>query len=247
MVILHGLLGSSRNWTTAGSGLADSRRVFALDLRNHGASPHAPTHTYPEMVADVIEWMDVRGMDRVDLLGHSMGGKATMRLAMDHPGRVGRLVIVDIAPRDNPPYNQRAFGALNALPLGEIRSRGEAETFLCERLRNRFFCQFLLASLVRGEKGFSWQVNLPVLTESLSHLAASPLEPGEVHAGPALFVRGGRSDFVRDEDEPLIRRHFPDVRIESMPDSGHNPHIEQREAFVRRVASFLEGVAPAPP
>ncbi len=239
LVILHGLLGSSRNWTTVGSHLTGDRRVFALDLRNHGASPHAPTHTYSEMVGDVIEWMDGRGLDRVDLLGHSMGGKAAMRLAMDYPDRVGALVIVDIAPRDNPPYNQRAFGALNALPLGEIGSRGEAETFLYERLRNRFFCQFLLTNLVRGDKGFSWQVNLPVLTESLPHLAASPLEPGEVHAGPALFIRGGRSDFVRDEDEPVIRRHFPDVRIESIEDSGHNPHIEQREEFVRRVAGFL--------
>ena len=240
LLILHGLLGSSRNWTTVGAQLADDRKVVALDLRNHGASPHADTHTYPELAADILAWMDARGMDRVDLIGHSMGGKAVMRLAADHPERVGRLVIVDIAPRDNPPYNQRAFGALNALALDAISSRKEAEAFLQERLRNWAFCQFLLTNLVRGENGFSWQVNLPVLTENLSQLAKSPLEPEETYAGPALFVRGGRSDFVRDEDETLIRRHFPAARIDVIPESGHNPHIEQREAFVAMVSAFLK-------
>lgn len=240
LLISHGLLGSSRNWTTVGPGLADDRTVVALDLRNHGASPHTDTHTYPEMAADILAWMDARGMDRVDLLGHSMGGKAVMRLAADHPERVGRLVIVDIAPRDNPPYNERAFGALNALPLDAISSRKEAEAFLQERLRNWAFCQFLLTNLVRGENGFTWQVNLPVLTENLPALAKSSLDPEETFAGSTLFVRGGRSDFVRDEDETLIRRHFPAARIEVIPESGHNPHIEEREAFVNLVSAFLE-------
>ncbi len=241
LVILHGLLGSSRNWMTAGAELGRDRHVVALDLRNHGESPHTGEHTYPFMAEDVLAWMDARGIGRAHLLGHSMGGKAAMRLAADHPERVGKLVVVDIAPRNNPPYNQRAFAAMNALPVSEIRSRKDAEKFLEERIPSWAFRQFLLTSLVRDRSGgFDWQVNLPVLTESLPHLARSPLEEDEQFGGDALFVRGGRSDFVRDEDAVTIRKHFPASRIDTIEDCGHNPHMEQREAFNRRVQAFLE-------
>ncbi len=240
LIILHGLLGSSRNWATVGSRLGAERRVYALDLRNHGQSPHAGEHSYPLMVEDVLAWMDARKIGRADFLGHSMGGKTTMRLAVDYPGRVNRMVVVDIAPRNNPPYNQRAFSAINALPLSKIRTRKDAEAFLEERIPSWAFRQFLLTNLVLGANGsFAWQVNLPVLTESLRELGRSPLEEGEAWRGEALFVRGGKSDFVRDEDMDVIRRHFPSALVETIADSGHNPHIESSKEFCGAVREFL--------
>ncbi len=241
VVVLHGLLGSSRNWMTAGAELASDRRVYALDLRNHGDSPHTPGHSYPLMVEDVIAWMEARKIGRADFLGHSMGGKTAMRLAVDFPERVRRLVVVDIAPRENPPYNQRAFAAMNALPFSRIRSRKEAEGFLEERIPSWAFRQFLLTNFVRdGSGGFTWKVNLPVLTDNLRQLGKSPLEENERFEGPALFLRGGQSDFVRDEDFALIKHHFPAYRLETLEGCGHNPHMEQRGLFNAGVRAFLD-------
>ena len=246
LVLLHGLLGSGRNWQSAGAELAAAaggREVWALDLRNHGKSPWHAVIDYDAMVADVLAWLDARGWAAVDLMGHSMGGKVAMALACRHPARVRRLVVVDIAPRDYLSHGHRAeFAAMNELRLGELKSRGEAELKMEGRVPDWAMRKFLTTNLERGEDGaWRWAVNLPVLTAALPAVEANPLRAGEQFAGPALFLRGGRSRYVRDEDAAGIMEFFPAARIETIAAAGHNPHMETRAEFCAATGAFLAG------
>ncbi len=244
LVLLHGLLGSSRNWQTAGAGLAEAaggRQVWALDLRNHGKSPWSEVMSYDAMVADVLAWMDARGWGAVDLMGHSMGGKVAMVLACRHPERVRRLVVVDIAPRDYLSHGHRAeFAAMNELRLETLRSRGEAEMKMEGRVPDWAMRKFLTTNLERGEDGaWCWAINLPVLTAALPEVERNPLAAGERFAGPTLFLRGGKSRYVREEDLAGIAEAFPGSRVETITAAGHNPHMETRAEFCAAVAAFL--------
>ena len=237
LVILHGFLGASRNWQTAGAALAARFHVRALDLRNHGRSPHAPEMTYPALVADVLAWLDAQPLARVTLLGHSLGGKVAMALACRHPERVARLIVVDIAPKEYPALAQRTeVAAMNELRLGELHSRAEAELRMEARVPDFAMRRFLASNLERAAAGpWRWTINLPVLTAALPELVKSPLRPEEQFAGPAQFILCGRSNFVRPDDHDLIRRHFPRAGLRLLADSGHNPHLEARDAFVALV------------
>jgi esterase len=239
IVLLHGMLGSSRNWQVAGKELAASRRVFALDMRNHGLSPHSPEMTYEAMVGDVLAWLDAQGISSAELVGHSMGGKVAMVIACRHPERVARLVVVDIAPKGyHSPAYRREYAAMNALDLETLRSRGEAENQMEAQVPEWSMRKFLTTNLERLDGGgWRWVVNLPVLTASIAELERNPLGPGDRYLGPTLFVAGGKSRYILPGDEAPIRGHFPAVRIETIAESGHNPHVEAREAFVSAVTA----------
>jgi esterase len=261
LVLLHGLLGSSRNWQTAGAGLAEGegsgggagRNVWALDLRNHGRSPWSDVMSYEAMVADVLAWLDERGWRKVDLMGHSMGGKVAMALACRHPARVRRLVVVDIAPKDYLSHGHRAeFAAMNELRLETLQSRGEAEMKMEGRVPDWAMRKFLTTNLERGEDGaWRWAINLPVLTAALPEVERNPLgagegesegesgRAGERFSGPVLVVRGGKSRYVTDEDLAKIAEFFPAARVETIAAAGHNPHMEARAEFCAVVGSFL--------
>jgi pimeloyl-ACP methyl ester carboxylesterase len=279
LVVLHGLLGASRNWQSAGAELAraGAGHVLALDLRNHGRSPHADEMTYDAMVADVLAWMNARGLVRAALMGHSMGGKVAMALAYRFPERVERLVVVDIAPRDYLSVAHRnEFAAMNELDLRSLTSRAEAELRFGAHVGDWAMRKFLATNLERGEAGgvsdgvndgasgvsgggsgasggvssssasgasggaWRWVVNLPVITAALPALEADPLRGGGRFEGPALFVAGGKSNYVRGEDHAAIARHFPRARVETIAAAGHNPHMETRAEFVRIVENFLK-------
>jgi esterase len=239
LVILHGMLGSSRNWQTAGRDLAANYHVFALDLRNHGSSPHADDMTYAAMVDDVLSWLDRHELPKVTLLGHSMGGKVAMLLACRHPQRVERLIVVDMAPKDYFWVAHRAeFAAMNELNLTHLKSRAEAELRFEARVDDWAMRKFLATNLERAANpadGWRWSINLPALTAALSSLEKNPLTAADRFEGPTLFVTGGRSRYVLLEDHAAIKRHFPAVKIEALPESGHNPHMEAREKFTRLV------------
>lgn len=240
MIVLHGLLGSSRNWLSTGRDLARHFHVFALDARNHGKSPHAPEMTYESMMADIIDWMDAQGLARATIVGHSMGGKTAMLLACRHPERVERLVVVDIAPKDYQWAAHRSeFAAMTELDLVSLTSRSEAELRFEARVSNLTMRKFLSTNLERGNNGaWRWQINLPVLTDSLPVMEKNALQPKDCFAGPTLFVLGGRSRYAESGDHDLIRKHFPAARIEVIADSGHNPHMDAREKFVALVKEF---------
>jgi esterase len=237
LVILHGMLGSSRNWQTVGRDLAPHFHVFALDLRNHGSSPHSAEMNHRAMMADVVNWLDLARLPRVTLMGHSMGGKVAMLLACQYPRRVERLIVVDIAPKDYFWVGHRAeFTAMNELNLEHLASRAEAELRFEARVDDWAMRKFLTTNLERSEDGrWRWVINLPALTEALPALEKNTLHAEDCFAGPTLFVTGERSNYVSRADHEGIRRHFPSSTFKVISQSGHNPHMEQREAFVRAV------------
>ena len=244
LIVLHGLLGSVRNWQMAGPDLAHAgvAHVIALDLRNHGKSPHTDTMSYDEMAADVIAWLDTRKVMRVQLMGHSMGGKVAMAVACRHPHRIARLVVLDIAPReyDEAPALREEFAAMNELNVGALHRREEAETFFATRISDPAMRRFMATNLERDDGGiWQWRLNLPGITAALPGLAKNPLRGGEMFEGDTLFISCGKSDRVREEDRGAILRHFPNARIETLVDSGHNPHVDAREDLVEAVKRFL--------
>ncbi len=236
MVVLHGMLGSSRNWLSAGGELAKHGwHVHAVDLRNHGRSPHAEPMHYEAMAEDVLGWLDAEGLAAVDVIGHSMGGKLGMLLAARHPERVKRLVVVDIAPKDYLSRGHRAeFAAMHELRLSEVRSRGDAEMKLETRVPDWGLRKFLTTNLERDEsgQGWRWVINLPVISASLPSLERNPLAEAEHYDGPTLFIAGGKSRYIAAGDLAAIHQHFPAAEVEFVPDSGHNPHMEARAELV---------------
>lgn len=240
LLLLHGMLGSSRNWQTAGRDLAAGHHVLALDARNHGRSPHAAGMDYDLLAGDVAAWMQAQGLPRATLVGHSMGGKTAMRLACRRPDLVERLVVVDIAPKDYFWVAHRAeFAAMNELDLDSIQSRAEAEMRFEARVPSLGMRKFLTTNLERDEAGkWRWTVNLPVLTAALPVMEKNSLDDGDRYDGTTLFIAGGRSQYVQPGDHEAIRRHFPQARIEVIPEAGHNPHMETREQFVALVLGF---------
>lgn len=240
LVLIHGLLGSSRNWVTAGKDLASQFEVFALDLRNHGDSPHLDSMDFGELADDILGFLDQQGLDRAHLLGHSLGGKAAMRVAMEAPERLHSLVVVDIAPRLYPPYHQRDFDAMNALPLRELTSRKDADERMAEAVPDWGQRQFLLTNLTRRDDEFVWSIHLRALTAQRDAMRANSVGPDDQYRGATTFILGGRSRFVLPEDWRLIHKHFPKARIEVIEESGHNPHIEQRAAFIGAVHRHLD-------
>ncbi|MDD2894094.1 MAG: alpha/beta fold hydrolase [Halothiobacillaceae bacterium] len=247
LIILHGLFGSSANWRSIAAGLAPPEhsqhgcwQVVLPDLRNHGASPHSPTHRYTDMVGDILGLMDTLKLERAHILGHSLGGKAAMLLASRAAERVQSLTVVDIAPRAYAPLHHELFAVMNALPLHSLRSRMEASAWMSRRLPNPEVRDFLLTNLVRERSGqLHWRINLPTLEMAYDDLNAMPFLD-RLYAGPALFIRGGHSDYVRDADLGLIRESFPQACVISLPLAHHWPHIETPDAFLKTLRSFLQ-------
>ncbi|MDP0500137.1 MAG: alpha/beta fold hydrolase [Verrucomicrobiota bacterium JB022] len=240
LVLLHGLLGSSRNWMQVGKRLGEQYDVYALDLRNHGQSPHRDGMDYAAMAADVVAWLDAQGLDAVHLVGHSMGGKTAMRLACEHPERVRTLTVADISPVESPPRWQREFAAMRRLDLGSLKTRGDAALKLEDEVPDWAFRQFLLTNLDRDPetKGFIWTVNLAELEAALPTLFAAGLEPDQHFDGPTLFLKGENSRFIRDAHLPVIGQHFPQARVEVIPKSGHNVHFDNVDAFIEQIEAF---------
>jgi pimeloyl-ACP methyl ester carboxylesterase len=234
LVVLHGLLGSSRNWQSAGVALAErGHRVLAPDLRNHGTSPWGDDCSYAALASDVIAMLDGLSLGPVHLVGHSMGGKAAMRLVMDRPDLVARLTVVDIAPRAYSDRVRVEFAAMNALDLSAVTSRKDAEAKLATQVPEWGMRQFILTNLGQDAEGhWRWTVNREALTNSLPEILGNSLAVGEVWDGPTRFLRGGKSSYIRDEDLAAIHAHFPRADVITLPDSGHNPHFEARAGFV---------------
>lgn len=239
LVLLHGLFGSNENLGAIGRVLADSFTVYGLDLRNHGRSPRGATMDYPTLAADVRDTMDAHGVSSAHVLGHSLGGKTAMELALSRPARVERLVVVDIAPVAYPPRHDAELEAMRALDPGTVASRREADDRLADAVPVAAIRQFLLKNLVRDGPGFAWRIPLDTIVEQYPEIAAAPPSPG-LFEGPTLFVRGAESDYLPDSAERIIRQRFPAARIETVPGAGHWVHVEAPERFVELVRGFLE-------
>ena len=241
LVVLHGLLGSSDNWQTLGAAWAAQRPVVVIDQRNHGRSPHHPSHGYPDMVIDLLDTLDCLGITKADLLGHSMGGKTVMHFADRHPERSRKLIIADMAPVAYPPHHTPLFDALADLDLSAFERRGEVDAALAERVPEPGVRQFLLKGLYRAKPNqFAWRYNLPVLRRHLADMTAF-LPMGQVSL-PTLAIYGTRSDYVVGRGLDALRAHFPRLE-EAALDAGHWLHAEQPAAFSEVVTDFLNGQA----
>ena len=238
MIILHGLFGSSDNWMPQAKLLSPSYRVFAIDQLNHGQSPHTDAFDYKSMVSDLNELIDDHNLQNPIILGHSMGGKTAMNFALAHPEKLSKLIVVDIAPRAYDLEHYTIVDGLNAMKINELASRNDADAALAEYVPEADVRQFLLKNLQRKpEGGFSWKINLPVITQKLSNIGLDLLYPGKFEK-PTLFVRGRRSSYVRDQDFGRIKEVFPNSSIETMA-TGHWVQAEQPQEFVNIITRWL--------
>tara|TARA_B100001939_G_scaffold201813_4_gene173454 strand:- start:7076 stop:7867 length:792 start_codon:yes stop_codon:yes gene_type:complete len=239
LIILHGLFGSASNFRSFARKFSETYSVFCLDLRNHGASPHHEDTSYSAMSGDVVEFMDRVGLERAHILGHSLGGKVAMQLALSHPERLGKLIVGDIAPVPYPPHHTRIFEGLNAIDLDRLTSRGDAEEALQPYVPEAGIRLFLLTNLVRTKDGgFAWRCNLEALEKGYDHIAAAPA--GGSFRGETLFLRGEKSDYIRDEHLAEIHRLFPRSQITTIAGAGHWLHADKPEEFMKTVLAFLK-------
>jgi pimeloyl-ACP methyl ester carboxylesterase len=232
LLIAHGLFGSARNWGVLARRLSSGRQVAAVDMRNHGASPWAEAHDYPSLASDLAE---VIGTQPHDVLGHSMGGKAAMVLALTRPELVRRLVVADIAPAAYPHSQSHLIAAMRAVDLSRVTRRSEAAEQLAA-VPDDGTRSFLLQSL--DVAGGRWTLNLDALDAEMSKIVGFPEIEGR-YDGPALFLTGGASDYVRPEHENRIRALFPKARIEAIPGAGHWLHAERPREVEAAVDAFL--------
>jgi pimeloyl-ACP methyl ester carboxylesterase len=240
VVVLHGLLGSARNWSSFAKQLGATHRVFALDLRNHGASPWASEMSYDQMAEDVRAFPARRGLPAAAVIGHSMGGKVAMRLALTHGGQVERLVVVDVAPVAYRRSFNAYIDAMRGLDLSGINRRSEADALLADKIQDRGVRGFLLQNLASGEDGLAWRVALQALADNMPELVGFPAPgPDERYEGPTLFVTGGRSDYVRPEHRAEILRLFPRAELVAIEGAGHWVHADAPERFLDVVGAFL--------
>lgn len=239
LVILHGLFGSARNWGSIARGLADIRQVHALDLRNHGSSPWDQAMTYEEMAEDVADYIERRGLAPTDVLGHSMGGKTAMLMALTRPELIDRLIIVDIAPvsyvRESYPEYLRA---MQSLDLERLHRRADIDAALAPAIPDPSLRAFLMQNLVSEQGRFHWRINLAGIAPNLPAVIAFP-DIQASFGGPTTFLAGERSDYIRPRDRAAIERHFPQAKQIEIGQAGHWPHAERPERFLSLVRNAL--------
>ncbi len=241
VVLLHGLFGSARNLAGLQKSLAASgKRVIALDLRNHGDSPHGADTSYAAMAGDVVETLAELGALPCRLLGHSMGGKVAMRLAFALPERIERLIVADIAPRAYRHGNQDLAQAMMALKVTPGMTRAEASAALAERIPDPAIRSFLLLNLRLGSaQPPGWRIGLAELAAGMGTIEGWD-ETGRPYAGPALFVSGGLSQYVPASARPEIRALFPRADFVVLPEAGHWLHAEDPTGFFAAILPFLD-------
>lgn len=239
LVVAHGLFGSARNWGAIARRLGARRQVVAVDMRNHGDSLRSPDHSYEAMAGDLAEVIDELG-GRADVLGHSMGGKAAMMLALTAPERVERLIVADIAPVA---YDTSQIGyvrAMQAADLTGVTRRSEADQRLAAHVEDAGLRAFFLQSLDLGDGAPRWKLNLAALGDQMPRIMGFPAAGKGAHfTGPALFVTGEASDYVRPEHWPRIRGMFPEAEQVVIPGAGHWLHADAPEASADVIEDFL--------
>ena len=243
LLIAHGLFGSARNFNTLGRRLATTRRVVMVDMRNHGAAPWNPDNSYPALAGDLAEAVERLCDGRAVVLGHSMGGKAAMTLALTRPELLAGLIVADIAPVPHNHSHLNYIEAMQAVDLAQVTRRSEAGAMLAGAVPEPMLRGFLLQNLnVEGGRA-SWRLNLAALEANMAPLLDFPTDlPEAAYEGPAFFLHGGASPYVPPETHLRIRALFPDAEIEALPGAGHWLHAEQPEAFVGKVEGWLRGL-----
>lgn len=243
LFILHGLMGSMDNWRSQAKRLSQSRPVITLDLRNHGDSPHLKGMSYREMYEDVINVAKKENIQTFHLLGHSMGGKVAMQLALLNTSMVKSLIVVDIAPKPYPLWHQKTLQGVMSVPLETMQSRQQVDEYLKPWIEDSSERIFMLKNLKRnkaeGSQGFTWKCNLAEISKGYLKIAGFATAH-QHYENKALFLSGENSNYIKKNDIPLIHSLFPNVEIISITNSGHIPHFQQADIFYKEVHGFLE-------
>ena len=240
VVLLHGLFGAGGNLGALARALQDRFEVCSVDLPNHGRSGWSEQTDLAAMARCLSEWMDDQEISTAAFVGHSLGGKVAMQLALEQPARVSALVVADIAPVAYPPQHEAVFAALEAVAAAECRSRAAAAGLMQEYLEEPGVIQFLLASLRRDPEGiYGWRFNLEGIKAGYPALRSAPVAV-QICEGPTLFIKGGESGYIQEQHWALILGMFPGARVKVMPDCGHWLHVQQPRLFNGIVNRFLQ-------
>ncbi len=241
LIAVHGLFGSLENLGVITRLLADTYQVYAVDLRNHGRSPHRDEMTHAVSADDIVRLMDKLGLKSAHLFGHSLGGKAVMQVALSYPERVRKVVVGDITPAASRGNHDNVFNGIFAVDLDVVDSRRDVDKVLAEHIQEPAVRSFILKNLVRDEdNNYSWKANMQALREQYEHILA-PVAYIAPFTGPVLFIKGGDSDYLTPADTPEVLARFPSASVKVIEGTGHWLHAEKPAVFVRLMLNFLQG------
>ncbi len=240
-IILHGFLGMSDNWKTLGKKYSEAGyQVHLIDQRNHGRSPHSDDFSYEHLSNDLFEYCTDHNLKNIILLGHSMGGKTAMEFSCSYPDKVERLIVADIAPKYYPLHHQDILDSLSALDFESIQSRKDAEEILGGYINDIGTKMFLLKNLYRREgKTFGLRINLNILTKKVEEIG-KPLSKEKSFNKPSLFLKGEKSNYIKETDTELIKNHFPLAKIGTISNGGHWLHAENPTEFYDKSIFFIK-------
>jgi pimeloyl-ACP methyl ester carboxylesterase len=244
LIILHGLFGSHRNWHAIARQLSKTRKVYALDMRNHGQSPHSQHMNYPLMAEDIRLFIEQQiqpsGTTSVDIIAHSMGGKAAMWFALLYPNKIAKLVIIDIAPVTYSHNFSEVFNAFQAVPLAHLTSREQAESYLTPWISSQDLRQFLLQNLQCKQGSYIWRLNLNAIQHAITEITAFPtIENITPFTRKVLFIGGHQSDYLTIENRQITRKLFPKASFSMIKSAGHWLHVEQPELLIQLIQHYL--------
>jgi esterase len=239
LIILHGLFGTLENWGSQIKSLAAQFQVIAVDLRNHGRSEHSKEMSYALMATDIAQLMAHLKLPKAHIIGHSMGGKAAMQLALNQPELIDQLIIVDIAPVAYGSHHDDVFKGLHSVELSSLKSRSDADKQLAKYIPELGVRAFLLKNLYRTEeKAFAWRMNLEILHQQYKNISKAP--QGSPYLPKMLFIKGANSDYMVPAYRDDVIRLFPNAGYTVIKDAGHWPHAEKPEVFTRTVLDYLQ-------
>jgi pimeloyl-ACP methyl ester carboxylesterase len=247
LLILHGVFGSLDNWLTLGRQFAETYRVFLIDQRNHGRSPHDPTMNYAVLADDLHHFIEEHQLKNSLLIGHSMGGKTVMQYALTYPTTFEKMIVVDISPRKyNVSHHEAILNGLKAIKIEKLESRNDADETLGQYIDEESVRMFLLKNLARTKDGFEWKMNLPILEKSITKIGGAVTKNKSVETAvdynskPALFINGGQSRYVQEKDISTITKFFPNAHIHTIHDAGHWVHAQSPKEFFDVAMNFLK-------
>jgi esterase len=236
IIILHGFLASSRNWRSIAKRLAERHYIYAVDMRNHGASPHADNMDYPLMAHDIAHFMDNISLRKAHLMGHSMGGKIAMWFALHYPERIEKLMVVDIAPVSYDHSFDPIIHALKKIPLEKLNNRKHAESFLVDTIPDMGFRQFLLQNLLLKDGQYFWRINLDIIQKAAHHIVSFPDVSAKRYSRKALFIAGEYSKYIQPE---MVYQQFPEATIVEISGTGHWLYVEAPDEFCNAIHQWV--------
>ena len=238
-MVFHGLFGMLDNWGSFGKEFGELMPTHLLDLRNHGRSFHSDSMTHDDLANDILNYLDAHNIEKANLLGHSLGGKAVMQFAINFPERVEKLIVVDISPKAYPPHHQGIIKALQSVDFNKVESRQDVENVLGEYIHEKFVIQFLMKNLYWTEdKKLAWRFNLETLASKYTEFVSNAIKFG-VFTGKTLFISGAKSHYILPQDEFLIKQQFPNFIVVKVENAGHWVQAENPKDFAMVVKEFL--------